>query len=447
MAVTCLAATSYTAPTGVLTLGSAGDATVARMYQVSTGANPSISQLDAWLKLYDNGTKSMTTVAQNFAYNAGAWFGIEFPNQDTGPAPAGGFAPISDVSFVTDLYTNMLGRTPNASQIATYTSILTTLEAMESQAAARGEVLYDFASSTEAIIASHSYLSQTTTGGSADGGLPFTAAQVLNDGVTNDYLNLNLLTAAAAQAAGSTGATTASGFILTQDSVNGAWVITAGTAQNGGAAPASYVNNQGVVILSPQVTEAVVNGNNAHVYNGATSATPTALSGQSSLAITGIALNGTGDWLDLNPQIAAKVVIGGNTTLINGFVGNFDQVITPNVLAVEKAGATGVAIVNVATNGASLNFAKTAYVMNLGTVANSEWQASAVAAAANAAYTPAHVAGEALDFLTQVSGGSSHIWEWNGGTLDAAHLTQIVTLTGVTANSLTAHDFDALIAL
>ena len=318
---------AYILPEGVL--GTAGDATVARMYQVATGANPSLSQLDAWLKFLDSGAKTITTIAQNFAYNAQSWFGIEFPSQDTGPAPAGGYAPISDADFVGDLYTNMLGHKATAAGIAVYTGILSSIAATQSQAVARGVVLYDFATSTEAMLASQSWLVGTSTGGTADPGLPFTATQVLNDAVTNDYLNLNLLTPAAVIGASSAGASGAGGYALAQNPANGAWMVTAGTTQNGGGNGAGHVNNQGVVILSPQVTEAVINGNDAHVYNGSNTPTPAATAGQSPLSIVGITLNGAGDWLDLNPTIATKVVVGGSDALINGFAANFDQIITP----------------------------------------------------------------------------------------------------------------------
>ena len=115
-------------------------------------------------------------------------------------------------------------------------------------------------------------------------------------------------------------------------------------------------------------------------------------------------------------------------------------------MTAEKAGASSVAIINTATATGSLDFAHTAYVVNLGTVANAAWQTGAIATAATAMITGTLASGTAMDFVAQDTNGSSYIWEAKGG-LDAAHLTKIVTLVGIAANTLTVHDFDEKVSL
>ena len=122
----------------------AGDATVATLYQSTFGRLPDLPGLEAWQHQYDSGAMSLQQISQAFAGSG------EFTSR------YGAVAALSDLQYVTDMYSNVLGRSPDQGGLNGWTSYLTSLEVANgattsANLAARATVLLDFCASAEEV--------------------------------------------------------------------------------------------------------------------------------------------------------------------------------------------------------------------------------------------------------------------------------------------------------
>ena len=94
----------------------AGDATVATLYQATYGRLPDLPGLEAWQHQLDSGAMTLTQIGQAFSGSA------EFASR------YGSVSSLSDLQYVTDMYSNVLGRLPDQGGLTAWTNYLTGLE-------------------------------------------------------------------------------------------------------------------------------------------------------------------------------------------------------------------------------------------------------------------------------------------------------------------------------
>ena len=162
------------------------NAEIARMYQSTFGRLPDLPGYEAWTLAVNTGLITMHQAAEAFISSG------EFT------AHYGAQGAMTDLQYVTAMYANVLGRTPDQSGLTAWTTYLTGLEATNGGTAAgnldaRGTVLQDFAVSQEEVNHSSTWLIDTGNGGYADASTPIAAITALNIAVTTGVLNTGVI--------------------------------------------------------------------------------------------------------------------------------------------------------------------------------------------------------------------------------------------------------------
>jgi hypothetical protein len=367
---------------------------VAELYVAALGRLPDLPGLEYWENVLAGGA-SLSSIAD--AFIASDEFRLRYPAAATAPD----HDAAGDLAFLTALYQNVLHRAPDSDgqrywldQLASGTS--------------RAGVLLSFALSAEDEASTHAspghpqgWLIDTGTGGYADPATLLSAGTVLNQGLTNGYLNTALIDPATIV----DGMTTA-GETLTANTLTLAR----------GMAPQS-------IMLSAAIDHLVVHGDNNRLYSAGHAAITVDGAGNS------VQLAG-GDHLDL---------LDGHDTLVRNFAPGTGA--TLHVVQGQPA-LLGATVGQVA--GAALNFDEHGYVIQVGSLGDGS--ASAAAAAINQAYTVAATAAEHATFIGQDSNGNMEVWRFGPGTggggpadangnhlVDAGELVHLATLIGVDA--------------
>ncbi|HIJ64099.1 MAG TPA: DUF4214 domain-containing protein, partial [Rhodospirillaceae bacterium] len=162
------------------------NAQIARFYQSTFGRIPDLPGYEAWTLAVANGTVTLQQAAQGFITSA------EFTSR------YGAQTGMSDLQFVTQMYSNVLGRAPDPSGLSAWTTYLTGLETANGNTAAgnlaaRATVLQGFATSQEEISHSSAWLVDIGNGGYADTTTPVSTATALSQIGTTNVLNGSLL--------------------------------------------------------------------------------------------------------------------------------------------------------------------------------------------------------------------------------------------------------------
>jgi hypothetical protein len=153
------------------------DSEVARFYQAALGRVPDLPGMEYWIDQMAGGL-SLTAAAQDFFASP------EFTQR------FGAAGTLSDDSYITLLYQNVLQRTPAASELAYYATALGSGES-------RLTLFFDFASSQELINnlspAKGGWLVDTALGGNASSDFLMSAGTVISQAATDNYLDTSLI--------------------------------------------------------------------------------------------------------------------------------------------------------------------------------------------------------------------------------------------------------------
>ena len=363
------------------------EANLARLYQASFGRLPDLPGYEAWKAPLDAGSLTLQQAAQGFVTSAE--FQAKIP------------ATLADQDFVSALYTDVLGRAPDAAGLSAWTGYLGSLEAQTGSAtAARATVLLGFATSGEEKARSAGWLVDTSQGGYADPGMPLDPKAALNAAATTKTINTGLLSPSMAtlQSADYVAFHNA-GFQITSTANETKLYASANNASITVTAPQVFDTN-GKDKASGFVTRVITQGDNANVT----------LSGNGDQAF----IYGDNTTVTLAHQSSLNHFyisdgFGFNTGLLNP---NFDHILRPTNLVVIGFNRTSDAIrpplataanamapgqsshgqitdINSAlgpVNGANLDFAHNIYSVDLGDVGDGT--VTSVARAAQSAYTP-----------------------------------------------------------
>ena len=427
------------------------NAEIARFYGSTFGRIPDLPGYEAWSLAVANGVVTLQQAAQGFLTSG------EFTQR------YGAVGTLSDGQFVTDMYGNVLGRAPDQGGLIAWTSQLATLEAQNGNTAdgilaARAAILQGFATSTEEIQHTSSWLIDPKSGGYADGATPINAQTVLNQGEANNYVNTALMPAPAA----GTDIHSANAVMASLGGIVSGWELDASTS----GSPLLYsaqVNNA-TALASAAVPNVIINGNNATIFGGPTSGTI------GTGGINGTMIIGSGATHLQGPSLAP--VATNAPTSCGETVINFNpakDIYIPVVTA-----RNGVTILDASQgqvfDGANLQFdplyGTTAKIptpmLKLGDVGGGS--AAEVAAAINKVYTLADTAAEHLIIVGQVtlnsalaSAGDTVMYEYlqfagvgfslakadlnQNHLVDANELTYEAKFVGLPTGSITAHSF------
>lgn len=373
------------------------NAQLTEFYAAVLQRQPDLAGLEYWIGREQAGMP-LTAIAQLFL------------NTDQFKAEFGDPATMTNSQYLTTLYSIVLGRSPDTAGQAYWSSQM-------ANGMSQAEVLVNFTSAAATAFPVNAtpdggwLIVPSVSGGYADASLLMPAQSVLNQAAASGYLNTGLI-----DISGLSGTVSAGNL-----SLNGATssiTVTPGSASDS-------------IVLSATINAAIMSGSNDTVI-GATG-------GNSHITVTGgystVWLHGTSN--------AVTVSTIGN--VISGFAAGDTVWLTAPALPAQVLAATQASPLD----GRSLAFAANTYFLNVGPVGGGT--PAEVAAAANAVYTVAGTAGEALVLFGQ-SGGDTVIYLWGGHTsgsadtngnhhVDAAELTAGVTLIGVQATSLSAAAF------
>jgi hypothetical protein len=450
--------------TGMMFVETGANSNVAALYQIALARQPDLAGLEYWIWQYDRAVASGQSTEQALSTVAGGFLvSPEFNTRFTTAAAAADHGGVNDQAFVTQLYQNVLGRSPDPSGFAYWINLLST------GADSRADVLAGFATSPEfqtAMSASQGgwLVNTSTTGGYADAGAQQSATTVLTTASQTNYLNASL---------------------IDPTTLPGSGMVTVGEF---GAARAGSTNEvvttasaTGVtLVLSSQFTVAVIRNDYDTVIAGQ--------GGSDTIGVVGnkttVDLHGTGNTVDFdrhfsqnNPTAGTVLPFAAPTTItgyVTGGAGNGGDSLTfpvpvyppnfPPIILTPTAASP--------VSGAGLDFNNHLYVLNIGSAGDGS--AATVAAAADAVYTvcdktggmpvaftQAGPQGENLLIIGTTAAGNTVIYEFgqmvatatspvvyytsadtnHTGHVQAADLQLIATLVGVNANSLSAHDF------
>ncbi len=464
-------------------------AQVALLYEAALGREPDSGGLANWVNIYDTLPTSVQAagVYTSLAETSGGFNGslsiadgfidsAEFQTK---------YGSLTNQQYITQLYANVLHRTPDQGGMDTWMAALTPTgqsytdptsgQTFAGQGQTRAYVLVGFAESTENIAdcavaatttSTSGWLVNTTTQGAyADSGALFTPAAGLAAALENGVLN----TATIDPSSISSASIPPSNADFQLNNIGNLYYET------------DTENVSGVtIVLSSQITHASINGPSDTVFS--------ASSGGSTIQI-------------LNPANNTSVHLSGGHNLVLtfqsvGYDGQDYAIAQNSLVSGYQPGSDSLglaAIDNLFTNantgshlpvtiltptsasqvvGSTLNFTQNSYVINLGNVGDGSL--SSIATAANAVYkvadtngvstgtTAASAAGENLTFIGTTTTGNTVIAQWadfssaningqlvpqhsadvNGNhQIDASELVQLFTLVGVQASSLTAADF------
>lgn len=393
----------------------AQDSLIARLYVADLGRQPDLPGLEAWTAVLDSGAMSSLKIAEAFVGSA------EFA-QHYG-------ANLSDAALISTFYTNVLGRAADSDGANAWTSYLTGLEVQDGTTAARAEVLIDFANSQENLDHTSSWLVDLSKGGYADSGLLMDAATVINQGVTNHYYDLRLVDLSSIPSNG----VYSYNYVTASSSESGVYL---GGSYLGAVSLFDFSSND-TIVLADGVTGADLEGDNDLVYGTAKTAE--------------IVLEGNNDVVTLASGATTHISAYGTNAMIYDFVSGFDVVDTGNNTTGRLSEVMSTLNATHTASGANLSFGQYYYLFQIGNVGDGS--AAAAAAVIDNVYHPAGngAVGELIEFIGQTSNGNMVMLQWgsgktvtadtNGnGQVDAAELTPVVTLVGVTASTLTSHD-------
>ena len=397
---------------------------------------PSLGGFEYWVNQLANGM-SLTSIAQSFINTS--YF------QQTFGDP--GSTHTQHLAYVQLLYQHILGMTLGA----TNGGVEYWTNQMDTGALTGATTLISFTNATATSATINAIggstagggagwlIDPTITGGYADPGAQTAASTVLSQAASTGYYNLSLVDPSTVTNSG----VSANGITLTPGAVQ----------------VASSVST-GMIVLSSSFTQATIAGSGVNIHDGPGTDTIT-ITGNNNTVFVGTS---TSDTLTLS---------GGTNTTVAGFVAG-----SGSVLAVSgTVNSTGVTLLDgtsTPVQGSSLSFGTvngaTAYVVNIGTIGGGT--AAEVVTAANKAYQMAGIAGNATTgalgehviFIGTETSGDTEIWALhapltsmtvNGQTVQvpinspdlngthqitAAEITQIATLLGVAATTLSAPD-------
>ena len=448
-------------------------ASVALLYEAALGREPDTAGLENWVNIYNNLPASVQVggVYQSLAETSGGFNGSMsiadgFVNSAEFQAKYG---TLTNAQYVTQLYANVLHRTPDAGGMDTWMAALTptgqtytdpnTGETFAGQGQSRAYVLVGFAESNEniadtaaaaATTSASGWLINTSNGGYADSNpaVQMSPTTVLTQGESTGVINTALISPADINS--STKVTVGGETITGTGYHNGGGVVIVNTIQ---------VKDQGVTVyLSNNVPSAGLSNNNDVVYGpvagGGTIYTDGVSSGQS------VHLSGNSNVVGVGGAGPAT-----NPVTVYGFNGT-DSL---------KYNATEQPVAQILTgpvDGHNLNFhvdpslsnptgINQSFAINLGNVGDGS--AASVAAAANKAYTVADVPYESIVFFGETNSGNVAVWHWTEATttnnnnqidftkvgadvngnhsIDVNEFSASTILVGVQASTLTASNF------
>ena len=452
------------------------ESSVALLYEAALGREPDAAGLTNWINIYNNLPSSVQSagVYSALAETSGGYNGslsiadgfiqsTEFQSK---------YGALDTAGYVTQLYANVLHRTPDSGGMTTWMTALTLVgqsyvDANSVSHAGQGEsrayVLVGFAESNENIAdcaassttsGTAGWLINTNEGGYVDPTVYLSTTTVVNQAVTNANLNTGLIDPSSI--------TTVMGnpsFSLKPDARGG---FDAGVSDPGAT-----------VELSSGINVADVNASGVTVKtaSGGGSLIDVGIGSSTTISNTTVDMTGSGNVLQMEHNTPYAPGDPQSVT-VNDYVPGSDGLAFAQVdLLTTQIAHIPVTIIT-SGNGTTLNFTQSAYALNVGSVGNGS--ATSVAAAANAVYVVGDVngntsqvgfdnsyAGENLLIFGQTSSGDTVIYEWakwgkapNGlylpiftadstgqHTIEAAELLPLVTLVGVHASSLTAADF------
>jgi hypothetical protein len=384
---------------------SSADAQLAQFYAAATQFKSSIalSGLEYWENQLASGM-SLTAIAQSFLNTS--YFQTTYGNPGTTDA--------QHVAFVQALYQNILGMDLSAENGGVQYWATAMDDGMSAATA-----LISFTNATAKTSAINAVAGTTAgsgigwlvdpsvTGGYADPGLQESASTVLAQAGSSGFYNLSLVDPT----------TVTSGGVM----VNGV-TLAPNSITVGASAPAA------TLYLSAAFTQATIANNGSSVHDGP---------GSDLIAITG-----SGDVVTLGSATTDRLNLAQGS---GSYIFNF----TPgkgSVLAISGiASPTATSLLNGTTTqvqGSSLNFGGSSPIyINVGSIGGDS--AAEVVTAANAAYKVADVTGEHLLFVGTDSGGNADFWSYRtdgNHQVDSGAITQIATIVGVPATSLSASD-------
>ncbi len=464
-------------------------AQVALLYEAALGREPDSGGLTNWVNIYDTLPTSVQTagVYTSLAETSGGFNGslsiadgfidsAEFQTK---------YGSLTNQQYITQLYANVLHRTPDQGGMDTWMAALTPTgqsytdptsgQTFAGQGQTRAYVLVGFAESTENIAdctiaatttSTSGWLVNTTTEGAyADKGALLTPTAGLSAALENGILNTATIDPSSISS-------------TSTPPYNSDFQIT----NVGNLYYEAYTNNvSGVTImLSSQITHGAITGPSSYIFSEP--------SGGDTIQVfspannTSIYLGGGHNSVQTYQYVGydGKAYAVAPNSTISGYQPGSDTLGIPGIDNLVTNAATGAHLpVSILTptsanqvSGSTLNFTQNSYVINLGNVGDGSL--SSIAAAANAVYkvadtngvstgtTAASAAGENLTFIGTTTNGNTVIAQWadfssaningqlvpqhsadvNGNhQIDASELVQLFTLVGVQASSLTAADF------
>lgn len=429
-------------------IGGANQTEVTNLYNAAFGRHPDLGGVEYYMNQLNSGT----TFQQ---------IGTEFMNSPEFQSRFG--ANISDSQFVTNLYTNVLHRTPVASELAYYTAALANQEAgsvvntTNPMLWNRAQELINFAISPENQADTGGFV--INTAGAVTNGLVYStptpgsesAQTALNQEINTGILDTTLINVAT----------------LTSNINNGQVGLTVG---GNGVLPNSGVStgeSTGTYTLSPGIPDFSGDPYYSTKSNIATYTINGSATGNSYITTPSgtINLHGTGNTIyqegfGLQPYNPTPIIT------VNGFTSG-DSLITATTGTPSWGQAAGTYILLTPSAASPLqgstlkNFAfgtvnSNEYIVNVGSVGSGS--AAEVAAAANKVYVPSDAFGEQIIFYGSITSGANAggtaVFDWadvtgapssadsNGNhQVDANEFVGGIILVGVSSSSITTATF------
>lgn len=428
------------------------NAEIARFYQSTFGRAPDLPGYEAWTYAVSHGVVTLQQAAQDFISSS------EFTTR------YGAQVGMSDLQYVTAMYTNVLGRAPDQAGLTAWTTYLSGLEATNGSTAAgnlaaRAQVLQGFATSQEEINNSASWLIDCTTGGTVANGTALPAATVLNQGVQNNYINIGLMALPAPGVTVTSSNATFSTVGGIPGLTNGVEIVS--IPNTGGLFEAANVSSTTFVISSNIFNFGLNGGSGDTIYGSSTAGGQISLGGGSNNTI--VLSSAATSIIPSSPisHTAGTPISSSNCSLtVIGFNPAVDVIYLDGL---SPSFQSTITLLNAATggtfNGASLSFNQLAglnqnrYVLALGGVGDGS--TASVAAALKSVYTLGGSSNEHLEIIGQVTtttstftAGDTVVYDLlnvaaGGGAYAApsidSNLYFTVRLVGVTTSTLTTH--------
>jgi hypothetical protein len=402
-------------------IGTGTFAQIAAMYNAAFVRQPDLPGLEYYMNLINTGT-SLHQAAVYFL--ASPEFATDYPAL-TKPADNGG---PNDQGFITELYGQILHRSPTSAEVAYYVNALQNVAGTD-----RAQLLIYFALSPENQADISGWLINTSQGGYADSTDLLPATTVIAQGAQDGYLNTALI-----------GGTIDSSTYV---SSGGTTLVGKGYQGIGGLpAVANQIDTSTpniTVRLSPNVNVAGMQGPNQIVYSA--SAGGSDIGPPDSTPIASVVNDGGTIYLAGSGN---TIMAGGYLTNITtpatvyGFNGSdYIHPLQPISLLLQgSAGSpiSGATYASTFSSGAGI-------AINVGSVAADT--AAAMVAVANTVYTVADIKQENVTFIGEDPVGNTVIWHWTKGDInqdrlvDANSFTGAELLIGVAPSVLTASTF------